>query len=71
MIVTVNIGLQIRDFWHDFSYRSLERWDFPEPKTDMKQMNCYQKYLTSKPISNYYVFFKTFEMSGFNKFCTK
>ena len=31
-------------------------------------MNCYQKYLTSKPLSNYYVFFKIFkfEIFGFN-----
>ena len=32
--------------------KSLERGDFQEPKTDMKQMNCYQNDLTIKPLSN-------------------
>ena len=41
--------------------------DFKEPKTDMKQMKCYQRDLVSKPLSNYYVFSKIFkfEMFGF------
>ena len=49
-----NTGLQIRDFF----LKSLEIGDFQEPKTDIKQMNCYQKDLTSKPLSNYYVFLR-------------
>ena len=51
-----NTGLQIRDFWRDFHKKSLERGDFEEAKTDMKQMSCYQKDLTSNPLSKYYVF---------------
>ena len=39
--------------------------DFQEPKTDMKQMNCYQNNLTIKPLSNYYAFSKMFEFKMF------
>ena len=50
--------------------------DFQEPKTDMKQMNCYQKYLISKPLSNTYVFLrdlflKYIIVTDFRLFCTK
>ena len=41
--------------------RQIDGRDFQEPKTDMKQMNCYQNDLTIKPLSNYYVFSKIFE----------
>ena len=51
-----NTGLQIRDFWHGFLQKSYERLDFQEPKTGRKQMNCHQKDLTSKSLSNSYVY---------------
>ena len=38
MINDYNTGLQIRDFRRDFFIKKLlERGDFQEPKTDMKQ----------------------------------
>ena len=36
--------------------------EFQEPKTDMKQINYYQKDLTIKPLSNHYVFSKIFNL---------
>ena len=36
------------------------KWNFQESKTDMKQMKCYKRDLASKPLSNYYNFFKIF-----------
>ena len=40
--------------------------DFQEPKTDMKPMKCYQRGLASKPLSNYYKFFKIFSFEIYN-----
>ena len=40
--------------------------DFQEPKTNMKQMKCYQRDLASKPLSNYYKFFKIFTFEIYN-----
>ena len=58
---------------HRWKDRQIDGRDFQEPKTDMKQMNCYQKNLTIKPLSNYYIFSKIFkfEMFGFNYFFNK
>ena len=52
-----------------FHKKSLERGDFQEPKTDMKQMNCYQRNLASKPLSNYYKVFKIFTFEINNSHC--
>ena len=43
-----------------FIKNHFKRGDLQEPKTDMKQMKCYQKDLASKPLSNYYTFFNIF-----------
>ena len=40
--------------------------DFQEPKTDMKQMKCYQRDFASKSLSNHYKFFKTFTFEIYN-----
>ena len=60
-----NTGLQIMIFSMIFDKKSLERGDFQKPKTDMKQMNCYQNDLTIKTLSNYYVSPKIFKFKMF------
>ena len=64
MIITQ--AIKKRDFLHDLSRKSLERGNFQESKTDMKQMKCYKRDLASKPLSNYYKFFKIFTFEIYN-----
>ena len=49
-----------------FHKKSLERGDFPEPKTDMEQMKSYQRDLASNTLSYYYKLFKIFTFEIYN-----